>query len=69
MTTATRVGGLQSFGECVKTSAVCRTLAEVRRVRFDYRKACRRLAEVWRVRFDHCKASMRLVELWRVGFK
>ena len=43
-------------------------LAEVRRVRFDYRKACCKLVEVRRVRFAYCKALMKVVEVCRVCF-
>ena len=66
--TAKRVGGLQSFGECVLTTAK-RVQGLLRfEVRFDYRKAGKRLAEVQSVRFDHSKACRMIADVWRVRF-
>ena len=46
MTTVISVVGLQSFGESLDHRKACRDLAELRRVRFNHRKANRRLAVV-----------------------
>ena len=42
---------------------------EVRRVRFERRKACRNLEEVWTVHFDHLKACRKFVNVRKVCFE